>query len=119
MAGGGSAALTLKLAGRGAVTATGVRLTATLDPTLSYLGDTSGVTPTVNGQTVIWTLPDLRLYDLHEFRLTLGVTGGQLGDHYPVQFQLTATEADLTPADNAATAQVRAARALYLPLLMR
>jgi hypothetical protein len=107
------------LEGRGGVVATSVRLTATLDPWLSYVDDTSGVTPAVSGQTVTWNLPDLRLYDIRQFQINLEATGGPPGDLLAVQLQLTSAEADLTPADNQATVQVRLIRHLYLPFLIR
>lgn len=117
--GGMATSVEVRLQGRGGVAATSVRLTATLDPRLSYVDDTSGVTPTVSGQTVTWNLPDLRLYDIRQFQVNTRATGGSLGDSLPVQLQLTSAEPDLTPTDNQATVQVRLSRPLYLPLLIR
>lgn len=109
----------LKLAGRGGLPATAVRLTATLDPRLSYVSDTSGVTPTVSGQTVTWNLPDLRLFDIRQFQLSLQAASGNLGELLPVQLQLTSAETDLTPDNNSVTIQVRLSKPVYLPLLIR
>ncbi len=117
--GGAVTPIALKLAGRGGVAATSVRLTATLDPRLSYVDDTSGVTPTVSGQMVTWNLPNLRLFDIREFQLNLEVTGGALGDLLPVQLQLISAEPDLTPANNQANVQVWVSKPVYLPLLLR
>lgn len=117
--GGMATSVEVRLQGRGGVAATSVRLTATLDPRLNYVDDTSGVTPTVSGQTVTWNLPDLRLYDIRQFQVNTRATGGSLGDSLPVQLQLTSAEPDLTPTDNQATVQVRLSRPLYLPLLIR
>lgn len=107
------------LRGRGGLPATSVRLVATLDPHLRYFGDTSGIAPTVSGQTVTWTLPNLRLFDIRQFQIYLEATGGALGDRLPVALQLTSAEADLTPADNQATVQVWLSQSTYLPLLIR
>lgn len=114
----GVARIWVKAAGRGATPATGVKLRAVLDPRLRYLGDTSGITPTISGQTVEWNLADLRLYDIQQFRLELQVTEGTPGSLLPVELQLTLAETDLTPSNNVATAQVRVVRAVYVPLLM-
>ncbi|MCB0255628.1 MAG: hypothetical protein KDI55_18075, partial [Anaerolineae bacterium] len=75
----GGALLDIQYRGRGGQTATGVTLTATLDPRLVYHSDTSGTTPTVSGNTVTWALPDVRLFDRREFRLLLRVTDAGLG----------------------------------------
>ncbi|MFZ2486592.1 MAG: PA14 domain-containing protein [Anaerolineae bacterium] len=117
--GGMATPLDVRLEGRGGAAATSVRLAVTLDPRLSYVDDTSGVTPTVNGETVTWNLPDLRLYDMRQFQVNTRATGGSFGDSLPVQMQLSAAEPDLTPANNEATVQMRLSRPFYLPLLIR
>jgi hypothetical protein len=117
--GGSAPPIEVKLAGRGGSAATSVRLVATLDSRLSYVDDTSGVAPTVNGQTVTWNLPDLRLYDIRQFQIALQATGGNPGDLLPVQLQLTSAETDLTPGNNTTVVQVQLNRAVYLPMLMR
>lgn len=111
--------IALKLAGRGGLPATAVRLTAVLDPRLHYVNDTSGITPTVSGQTVTWNLPDLRLYDIRQFQLFLETSGAVLGDRLPVQLQLASAEPDLTPANNQATVQVWVSQPVYLPVMLR
>lgn len=117
--GGAAAPFTVKLQGRGGSPATSVRLVATLDPRLSYVSDTSGVTPTVSGQTVNWNLPDLRLFDIRQFQLSLAVAGAALGERLPVQLQLTSAEPDLTPANNQADVQVWMSKPVYLPALIK
>lgn len=115
----GGAVLNIEYRGRGGQTATGVTLTATLDPRLAYHSDTSGVTPTVNGNTVTWALPDVRLFDRREFRVLLRVSGAALGDLLPVQLALTAVQQDLNPGDNSASVQVRVDRPFFLPIVLR
>lgn len=117
--GGAATPIAVELQGRGGSPATTVRLTATLDPRLSYVSDTSGVTPTVSGQTVTWNLPNLRLYDIRRLQINLRSTGGSLGALLPVQLQLMSAEPDLTPGNNQATVQVRISQPFYLPLLIR
>ena len=114
----GNAVIDIHYSGRGGQKATGVVLTATLDPRLAYRSDTSGVTPTVSGNTVTWNLPDVRLYDRREFLLQLRVTSGALGDLLPVQLELTSTQPDLNPDDNAASVAVRVDRPLFLPMVL-
>lgn len=113
--GGATPPFQVKLAGRGSSAATSVRLTATLDPRLSYVSDTSGVTPFVSGQMVTWNLPDLRLFDIRQFQLNVQTTGGNLGDLLSIQLQLSSAEPDLTPNNNTATVQVMLVREFYLP----
>ena len=115
----GDAVIDVHYSGRGGQKATGVVLTATLDPRLAYRSDTTGVTPTVNGNMVTWNLPDVRLFDQHEFILQLQVTSGALGDQIPVHLALTSTQPDLNPDDNVASVAVRVDRPLYLPLALR
>lgn len=117
--GGTAAPIDVTLKGRGGSAATSLRLIATLDARLSYASDTSGVTPTVSGQTVTWNLPDLRLYDIRHFQVSLQATGGNLGDRLPVQLQLTSAETDLTPGNNNASVQVWLSQPVYLPVLLR
>lgn len=116
--GGAVTPLEVKLKGRGALPATSVRLVATLDPLLRYVSDTSGIAPTVSGQTITWNLPDLRLFDIRQFQINLTATGGVLGNRLPVTLQLRSAESDLTPADNQTTVQVWISRPYYLPLLI-
>jgi len=117
----GSAAtpITVQLEGRGGSPATSVQLVATLHPQLSYVSDTSGVAPTVSGQTLTWNLPTLRLYDIRQFHLNLQATSGALSNLLPVQLQVISAETDLTPGNNTATVQMKISRAFYLPLLIR
>jgi ELWxxDGT repeat protein len=51
---GGVAAIPVHYGNHGLVDARTRALTATLDPALTYLGDTSGITPTISGQTLTW-----------------------------------------------------------------
>ncbi|QLQ08675.1 MAG: hypothetical protein HZY76_23650 [Anaerolineae bacterium] len=74
-----------------------------------------GVTPTVSGGTVTWNLPDLRLFDVRQFRLNVQAVGGDLGDLLPISLALSSAEPDLTPDNNTATVQVMLARTVYLP----
>ncbi len=117
---GGNTAVGLRYANYGAAMATSVMLTATLSDSLTYAGDTSGITPTVSGNTVVWNLPDLGCLADGRFTLYVGVPAGAgFGTRYPITLALTSTGPEANPGNNTATAQVMVARQIYLPLVMR
>lgn len=117
---GGNAAVGVHYANHGATTAAGVVLTATLDSNLTYVSDTSGIVPTVNGNDVVWGLPDLDFLDSHDFTLYVQVpSGAAYGTRYPVTLTLTSVGPEANANDNIANAQVMAARQVFLPLICR
>jgi hypothetical protein len=117
---GGNAAVGVRYANRGATIATGVVLTATLDSNLTYVSDTSGVVPTVSGNNVVWNLPDLGFLESRDFTLYVRVpSGADYGTRYPITLTLTSAGSEANPSDNTASAQVMAARQVYLPLVLR
>ena len=117
---GGNATLGVRYANHGATTATGVVLTASLDSNLTYVGDTSGIVPTVNGNDLVWSLPDLEFLDSYDFSLYLQVpSGAAYGTRYPVTLTLTSVGPEDSVSDNIANAGVMAARQVFLPLVCR
>lgn len=117
---GSNAEVGLRYANHGATMATGAVLTATLDSNLTYVNDTSGITPTVNGNDVVWSLPDLDFLADGRFTLYVGVpAGADYGTRYPVALTLTSAGSEANPGDNTATAQVMVARQVFLPLVLR
>jgi hypothetical protein len=117
---GGDAVVGVRYANHGAATATGVVLTATLASDLIYVGDTSGATSTVSGNDVIWSLPDLDLLDNRSFTLQVQVpSGAALGTRYPVTVTLASDGPEANPSDNSGTAEVMAARQVFLPVVLR
>lgn len=117
---GGNAPLGLRYANYGAKTATGVVLTATLGDDLSYVRDTSGVLPNVAGNQVVWRLPDLRLLESQGFTLYVQVpTDAAYGTRYPITLSLTSDGPEADSSNNTASAQVMAARQVFLPLVLR
>lgn len=115
---GGVTAVNVRLTGRGAAPASGVTLTATLDPRLRYLGDSSGVTPTIAGNVIIWELPDLRLYDIRTFTVNVENVAGALGALLMVEMALDADQPDIEPANNAATILLPVVLPVFLPLVL-
>jgi len=117
---GGNAAVGVRYANHGATIATNVVLTATLDSNLTYVSDTSGVAPAVSGNNVVWSLPDLGFLESRDFTLYVGVpSGAAYGTRYPVTLTLTSAGPEANPPDNTASAQVMAARQVFLPLVFR
>jgi len=117
---GGNAAVGVRYANRGATIATGVVLTATLDSNLTYVSDTSGVMPTMSGNDVVWNLPDLGFLESGDFTLYVQVpSGADYGTRYPITLTLTSAGSEANPSDNTASAQVMAARQVFLPLVLR
>jgi hypothetical protein len=98
----------------GLVAAGARTITATLDPALTYLDDTSGVTPTLSGQAVTWRLPA----GSGDFRLRVRAPNAPFGATYPVTLTLTAA-AETHPVDNTTRVDVVIARQLYFPTARR
>ncbi|MCX7670864.1 MAG: hypothetical protein N2439_12420 [Anaerolineae bacterium] len=117
---GGGAAVSVRAANYGARKAMHALLTVTLADGLAYLSDTSGIAPVISGNQVSWRLPDMGLFDEHSFIAYIGVPAGAIYDtRYPITLTLTSDGPEANPMDNTATAQVMAARQIFLPLLLR
>jgi len=101
--------------------ATGVILTVTLDGNLTYVSDTSGVVPTVIGNTVTWNLPDMLHLGGQDFTLYVGIpSGATIGTRYPISLSLALNESDINPGNNTDSAEALVApRQIFLPLIMR
>lgn len=116
---GGETVLDVRYANYGLTVGTDVMLVATLDGALGYVGDTSGITPIVNGNTLTWHLPDLAFLDEGGFELRLRLPMAAQGSRYPVQLTLTTAGPEVVPADNAISTQVGILYEVRLPLLRR
>lgn len=117
---GGNAAVGIRAANHGTTLATNVILTATLASSLTYIGDTSGIAPTISGDDVVWNLPDLGFLESFNFILHIQVPlTAEYGARYPITLTLTAAGPEANFSDNTANAQVMAARQVFLPLILR
>jgi hypothetical protein len=117
---GGNAGISIRYANYGTTTATHVVLTATLGSGLTYVSDTSGVVPTVSGNNVVWNMPDLGFLESRDFTLYVQVpSGAAYGTRYPVTLTLTSDGPEANFVNNTATAEVMAARQVFLPLVLR
>ncbi len=99
----------------GAGTAQSATLTATLGLSLTYVSDTSGITPTVQGNTLVWALPNLASLSRQAFNLSVRLPNSSIGSRYPITFTLGTS----TPASQDKTVEVVAGVALHLPLVFR
>jgi hypothetical protein len=127
---GGSAAVQVRYGNYGQQTLSAAALTLELPEGLTYLGDTSGIAPTVEalavgpgltavagGTRVSWSLPDTEFFGRKEFQVIVGLpANAQLGDRYAIRLRLTAA-GDANLADNEASAEVMAAALRFLPLV--
>ena len=117
---GGGASIGVTYANHSGGTASDVVITATLGISLTYLADSSGVTPTIAGDHLVWQMPDLSFLEKRQFMLQVGLpASATLGDRFPVQVQASCAGADATPADNSDSLQIMVSRQVYLPLLSR
>jgi hypothetical protein len=97
-----------------------VVITATLGISLTYLSDSSGVTPSAAGNQLVWQMPDLSFLENRQFMLYLGVpASAALGDRFPVQVQAACAGSDATPADNSDSLEIMVSRQVFLPILNR
>jgi hypothetical protein len=117
---GGSSVLQMLSANHGTRTAQNVVLTLTLDPNLTYLSDTSGITPSFSGNDVIWSLPDLAFLDEDGFTVYIALPDGDPpGTAYPVVMNVASDGPEWNSADNTAYAEVMAVAQVFLPLILK
>jgi len=118
---GGVVAIPIQYGNRGAITATLVTLTATLSSGLSYVSDTSGISPTLSSNTVTWNPADLAFRDSGQFDLRVSLSGTALiGTRYPVTLTISSAGTEDDVDDNTASLEVIAAHhQIYLPLVLR
>lgn len=116
---GKSAGIDIHYANYGATTATGVVLTATLPLSVTYVGDSSGLTPTVEGNTVTWHLPDMSLLDQDRFTLWVNLPAVEPGTRYTVTLSWHAGNGEENPANNTASVEIMVANQLFMPINAR
>jgi hypothetical protein len=105
---------------QGLATATGVALTATLNSGLSYSGDNSGLMPTIVGDDVGWSLPEMSFLDSLDFTLYVRIPfGATAGDVYPLSFTLVSDGPEANPADNTDAVEIRVLSLVHLPLVLK
>jgi hypothetical protein len=103
----------------GATIANPVTLTATMSNGLTYLGDTSGIPPTLNGNTVMWALPALSFGDNQSFSIIISLPDAPIGTKYSFNLTINSGGMEVYPDDNNLLIEVMVARLLFLPLIRR
>ncbi|NJM41212.1 MAG: DUF11 domain-containing protein, partial [Anaerolineae bacterium] len=117
---GQNVTLTIAYSNTGAIVAQGVKLTATLPPGLSYVRDTSGVTPTITGNQFVWVLPALPIGGSGGFVLIAAAAANATGNLNIALNISTSTDEINLPNNNATPAtSVAAPRKVFLPFIRR
>ena len=126
---GGVGHIVLSLGNQGNAAASGLTLTATIDPNLTLLdnppgemlsGEMLSVGRICMGNTCTWNLPDLYAMGTGEVHLRVKLPADcTVGMKYPVKFTLTSTNSDAQPVNNEITVNVTASETMFLPLLKR
>jgi ELWxxDGT repeat protein len=99
----------------GTTQAQSVTLTATLGLSLTYLSDTSGITPTQQGNTLVWAWPNLGGLARKVFDLSVGLPNSAIGLSYPISFKLSTSAS----ASSEQVVEVVTSKLVYLPLTFR
>jgi ELWxxDGT repeat protein len=87
-----------------------------LDDGLAYLGDTSGISPTISGQTLSWTLPQFGV-GARDFLLVLQAPDAPLGTRLAYELRVSA-EGDADPSNDVATGELLISRRQLLPAIL-
>lgn len=117
---GGVAVLKLQYNNIGIGTAESPKLTLTLPTGLTWGGDTSGITPALIGNTVVWQLPELGFGSSGEFNVYLAVDNAiSVPSFLDLSLSLSSEGTDANPSDNFDTAQVMVGLQEFLPILLR
>ena len=101
----------------GRTVATNVQLTATVDPALTYVSDTSNHTPAVSESHLFWELPDLSYLERHAWTIRLQVPEAPYGTRYTVMLQIDAAQENQVDIPHTTHIELMVARQLALPLI--
>jgi uncharacterized repeat protein (TIGR01451 family) len=127
----GAVTIPLQFGNNGATTASSVTVTATLSSGLTYIGDTSGITPAQNtlfayqGDSAedaqyTWDFStDMAFLGNGQFDLYVGIGDVEIGNSYPVTVTISTAESDGNTNDNVITLYVVVVQQNFLPLVRR
>jgi hypothetical protein len=113
---GGIAIVPIQYGNIGLTTAMSVALTATLSSGLNYAGDDSGLIPTVDGGSIVWTLSDIPWDGSGQFAMLVDVPAATYGTFYSVTLDLSTAGPEANPFDNTVNAQIMIAHQMYLAI---
>ena len=117
---GGGAQIAINVGNRGLPTASGVVVTAELDPNLTFLNaeppPVDGVRASMAGGGVYtWDVPDLRYLSQGLIVMNTGVPSATIGSRYPITITIMTTSSDVNQDNNTAVTEVMVAEQIYLP----
>jgi hypothetical protein len=120
----GSAQVVVNIANRGLPAASGVVVTAELDPNLTFLNAepapaVNTQTATADGDVYTWNVPDLRYLSQGLIVMNTGVPSATIGSHYPVTITIVTASSDANQDNNSAVTEVMVAEEVYLPAIDR
>jgi ELWxxDGT repeat protein len=116
---GGVAPIALQYLNGGLAAAQALTLTATLGPGLTYVGQTSPVSPTLSGNTLTWRLPSAGYLDGGQVLLRVRAAAAAIGTRYPIDMKLEAAGKGAAPPASMARIEVMVARQVQLPIVRR
>jgi ELWxxDGT repeat protein len=90
-------------------------LTATFGLSLTYLSDSSGITPVVQGNTVMWRLPTIGVLQQKAFDVQVRLPNTAVGQSHLITFTLGSPT---SPSEDK-TVEIVAGRGVFLPLTFR
>lgn len=94
-------------------------LSAVLGSGLTYVGNSAGLSATVNGNQMTWALPSLNALHRQDFSLYVSLPAtATIGTQYALALTLS-VPGDVNPANNAFNGNVMIAEPFYLPLVWR
>jgi hypothetical protein len=116
---GGAAIVPVSYTNHGNSKAEDITLTLTYSIDLTYLSDTSGITPSLGAGTVTWDLSALQFLEENTFLLNLGVPEeAAIGDLFPLTLDLSVAD-DTNLSNNTFNANVMAGLQLFLSFVNR
>lgn len=100
--------------------ASSVRLIATLDPNLTYVNDTSGIPPTIDGNQITWSLPNVFFYFKEGFSIEIQTpVNAKSGDNFSISFYIESIQTDENPDNNTTECQVQIIYETFIPVINR
>lgn len=121
---GGGAQIAISVGNRGLPTASGVIVTAELDPNLTFLSAEpppagNVQTSAAGGSVYTWNIPDLRYLSQGVVIMNTGVPSATIGARYPVTITISTASSDVNAGNNTTVAEVMVAEQVYLPSTQR
>ncbi len=130
----GDAVIPVSYANQGASVAQNVVITATFDPDLIYVGDTSGFAPSAQkvemgqlqpqnqlaGSERVWHLPgQAQFLGGGQFNISVRTTSTQIGTRLPITFTIAYSGGDAVALNDSFVAYVMVSNRVFLPVIAR